>query len=518
MLFRSINSLRFSEKLLRAIVRNFQTLMIQSTGEALETAVGAFGESLGASACFICGRHLENRSKQTFKPTQVWVKYSQNSEQVVAQCETFSRALSEYPAWKRRIEVGLPIQWTSAGSPREVEEISLLQDLEALNILPITVRGEIWGALCILFKERGEAAEAVEMEAMRLASLFVGTAVELRSQQKRLSESEERYRGIFSQAYDAIFLVDDHCHIWDANERGFAILQCSKFDLLTKTVSDFCTPRTLAQLRVARKELLELGSISLSTEVKGLEGTLLPVEVSAKCVLESPRTYQCVVRDISIHRQMQQYLLEQIEAERTRFGQEIHDGVCQDLKSLDIQMQILLNQVESSAPALVDLVKSLGKICNDLVGQAYGVARGLLPPAVGKSSTRETLKCLVEESKSIYNCAIFAEGFEDIPDLEKRVVAHVYRIMQEAIKNGIIHGGATEIRVVATTTTQSLSIKIVDNGIGMKNKPKAGHVGGMGIAVMRSRAASIGGFLDVVDTGDSGCVVKLVVPLLIKET
>lgn len=510
------DSLQFSEKLLRAIVRNFQTLILQSTSQLLEKAVGAFGESLGASACFISVRHLESRSKQSFKPTQVWVKYSQSMDQEIPKCEEFSRALSEFPAWKRRIEAGLPIQWsrTRGGG----EENTLLQNLLALNILPVTVRGELWGALCFLFKERGEGAEAVEMEAMRLASLFVGTAVELRSQQQRLSESEERYRGIFSQAYDAIFLVDEHCHIWDANERGFAILQCSKFDLLTKTVSDFCTPRALAQLRVARNELHERGSISFSTEIKGLEGNVLPVEVSAKRVLDSPGTYQCVVRDISIHRQMQQYLLEQIEAERTRFGQEMHDGVCQDLKSLDIQIQILLNQIETSAPAQIDFVKSLGGTCNNLVRQAYRVAQGLLPPAVGIRSTRETLFCLLEESKSIYNCAIVLEGFDGIPDLGKRGVAHVYRIIQEAIKNAIFHGSATEIRVVVATTGKLLSVKIVDNGTGMKDTPEPSHIGGMGIAVMRSRAASVGGFLDVMGTPGTGFTVEIVVPLPIEET
>ena len=73
-----INSLQFSEKLLRAIVRNFQTLMLQTTSQLLEKAVGAFGESLGASACSISVRHLESRSKQSFKPTQVWVRHSRS--------------------------------------------------------------------------------------------------------------------------------------------------------------------------------------------------------------------------------------------------------------------------------------------------------------------------------------------------------------------------------------------------------------------------------------------------------
>jgi signal transduction histidine kinase len=61
-------------------------------------------------------------------------------------------------------------------------------------------------------------------------------------------------------------------------------------------------------------------------------------------------------------------------------------------------------------------------------------------------------------------------------------------------------------------------VKIVDNGTGMKDTPEPSHIGGMGIAVMRSRAASVGGFLDVMGTPGTGFTVEIVVPLPIEET
>jgi signal transduction histidine kinase len=88
--------------------------------------------------------------------------------------------------------------------------------------------------------------------------------------------------------------------------------------------------------------------------------------------------------------------------------------------------------------------------------------------------------------------------------------SNIYRIAQESIRNAIKHSRCSHIRVELQSSGSRLLLTIEDNGIGFA---RDGRAGGFGLAIMKHRARSIGGTLEIASDKGSGTRVQLSVPL-----
>jgi signal transduction histidine kinase len=87
---------------------------------------------------------------------------------------------------------------------------------------------------------------------------------------------------------------------------------------------------------------------------------------------------------------------------------------------------------------------------------------------------------------------------------------HLLRILQEAFTNILKHSGADKIHLSAEPVGDHFRIVIEDNG---QFQPQAEAVeAGHGLRNMRSRAAKLGGSLDVEAIGSGGCRIILSFP------
>ena len=126
---------------------------------------------------------------------------------------------------------------------------------------------------------------------IREGSMLVGAVVAFRDITRRkraeeaLRESEERYRRIFNNSYDAIFLVDiAQDKILDANEEARRMLGYSQDELARLSVSDI-HPYEMPKLREFARQVSERGrwhTDELTCLAKS--GEFIPAELSASAV------------------------------------------------------------------------------------------------------------------------------------------------------------------------------------------------------------------------------------------
>jgi signal transduction histidine kinase len=96
---------------------------------------------------------------------------------------------------------------------------------------------------------------------------------------------------------------------------------------------------------------------------------------------------------------------------------------------------------------------------------------------------------------------------------EPEVAAVVLRVLGEALANVDRHAAAAHVVVTLDGDDGALALTIEDDGRGMEALDEAGPGGGhFGIALMRERAASIGGRLTVGPGAAGGTRVRLEVP------
>jgi PAS domain S-box-containing protein len=122
-----------------------------------------------------------------------------------------------------------------------------------------------------------------------------------------LQESEERYRTLFNQAGDAIFLINTDNKIRDVNHRGCQMLQLPREEIIGKSYLDFVHP-DYREDSIKRKHGLLAGKTYESYEKIFVRssGIPFPVEINATSIQlqnGTPKYFQSIVRDITERKQ-----------------------------------------------------------------------------------------------------------------------------------------------------------------------------------------------------------------------
>ncbi|MFP4395295.1 MAG: PAS domain S-box protein [Anaerolineales bacterium] len=162
----------------------------------------------------------------------------------------------------------------------------------------------------------------------------LGVAIDitdLKEAEAALRESESRYRRLFEQATDAIFVerVADS-RIVDVNARACELLGYTREELLAMTVDDIKVVQgAIAQAgdqdSIIQRELALYGDHPFEAYGVRQDGTLVPVEVSlSRLDYQGEALVLSIVRDITERKQaekVQQRLLERVQAQARRTHQ-----------------------------------------------------------------------------------------------------------------------------------------------------------------------------------------------------
>ncbi len=204
-----------------------------------------------------------------------------------------------------------------------------------------------------------------------------------------------------------------------------------------------------------------------------------------------------IQRQMEIFRQAERQRL--LDDERNRIMRDVHDG----LGGLLIHAVSLVEQGECT-PEL-----------NEVLTHALTDLR-LIVSSLGPNPSR--LAALVANYRHLHTrlnsdrgCE-FSWRIDSISDLDISPTRSlmILRILQEALTNVSKHARATRVSIaISQSEPKTLYLTVKDNGVGIDAAEP--DRSGRGLANMRSRAASLGGTLEIRDHGH-GTVVSLVLP------
>ncbi|MDE5594874.1 MAG: sensor histidine kinase [Muribaculaceae bacterium] len=202
-----------------------------------------------------------------------------------------------------------------------------------------------------------------------------------------------------------------------------------------------------------------------------------------------------------IGQQLTAQYIEGLENERRRMSRELHDGVCNDL--LAIQMNISNGQSIDTTARLIDS-------CRESVRR---ISHELMPPEFAYATIDEVIRYYVAKQAEAnkehialsYTSAAVGRDWASVPD---SVALEVYRIVQEAVGNAVRHSGASEIIVRLELSSDGLSLTVNDNGTFVAASRK-----GLGLDSMRRRANSINGSVSIESGNGAGTEVHLTVKI-----
>jgi PAS domain S-box-containing protein len=362
-------------------------------------------------------------------------------------------------------------------------------------------------------RRRDGTSVDVEASCRQLAGNFglmlisVRDITQRRRDEVRLKESEARYRSILQMLPDNLFRIDTAARITDLKSGSPALFPLPAKRIVGKTLAELLPPR-IAEL-IREKCRATLAGARLQTCRFSLGASDDQREFEARMVPYGGDEVLAIVRDVTDQKVLEERLVQLAEHEQKRLAMELHDGLCQDLKSLEFEAVLLEDYLTDLKPAVAAHAATLGRQANRAVRAVYAIMRGLLPVGLddsGFAGAIYTLASEMEEQSRIGIQRRIQASLEVSRDFE---AYQLYRIAQEALGNAVRHARPTWIRVYWGEEDGQAVLCIEDNGSGFVARQTAPEVNGMGMTVMRSRAQAIGAFFDLHSRPGQGTCVRV---------
>jgi signal transduction histidine kinase len=233
-----------------------------------------------------------------------------------------------------------------------------------------------------------------------------------------------------------------------------------------------------------------------------------------------------------------------VESERLTISRELHDDVAQELTAQGFQVQLVQRQLQQAAaqvPAKVhDSLQALAENNASILRSVRDISRNLRPEtlyAIGFIAALEAFTTKLQQQypgvriviDATENHEPVAERLEsqlnDMADIPR---LHLFRAIQECIRNAIKHSKAKQIEVIFCHAPQHITIQIQDNGQGfpwttMPSDDWLVHHGHLGLVGLKERLLELGGSVRLENRvgptgGCNGACVSITLPHATSQT
>jgi PAS domain S-box-containing protein len=224
-------------------------------------------------------------------------------------------------------------------------------------------------------------------------------------------------------------------------------------------------------------------------------------------VLRGERFWLTMLQDATARRQLEREVLEASNREQQRIGNDLHDGLGQELTGIALLLRGLENRAEREAPALSQSIEEVALLVNDAIFTTRALARGLSPVTFDRGGLALALEELARRLSAMFHIAVRCEADEGLDrGLESVNALHLYRIAQEAVTNAAQHGNAGHVQITLKGDGERGLLRIEDDGTGFN--PAIPQSKGLGLRIMHYRAQMMTGSLRVESGHGPGTVVS----------
>jgi len=194
-------------------------------------------------------------------------------------------------------------------------------------------------------------------------------------------------------------------------------------------------------------------------------------------------------------RQAQREVVEISELERQRIGQDLHDSLGQTLTGLAMLSKVLAGRLAARSAPEADSAAEISRLLKQTVAHAREVAHGLSPLEIRTAGLNVALESMAATVSELYgiDCGFRGEG--TLPLLSESTASHLYRIAQEAVSNAIRHARARRVAIALRADGAAVALTVDSDGLELP--ARLDRTKGLGLRIMRYRAAAIGASLAI---------------------
>ena len=344
------------------------------------------------------------------------------------------------------------------------------------------------------------------------ANQVVVSAVDITERQRleaRLQVELQRNRSYLRHAVNGVHVLDGAGRLVAASQSFCESLRYGLEELLGRDPTLWDARLDPVQLAAKLAELLGGERLRYETVHRRRDGSLIDVEIVASAfeVDGAPYIY-CSARDLTEIKQLERELLDAATREQRRLGQEMHDGLGQELTAAALTAEALAARARRDGLGDAADLLELGMDIRRCIATARAIVRGLSPLAeVGENLAIGLAELAKRKAIAGVEIVVNADPATDL-GLSVDARGHLFRIAQEALQNALKYARATRIDITLSVDAADICLSVGDDGVGMP----AVAAGGYGMHTMRYRARALRGRLTIAPRRGGGTLVGCCVP------
>ncbi len=370
----------------------------------------------------------------------------------------------------------------------------------------------------------------------KFGHLFNEMATKLEQTISRLRLSESKYRQIFENSRDCIFVTDTQCNIIDINTAGKKLFGLDTgTDVDQETVNGCQAMSNIHEDPAFKEDMEKKGYVrDYETWVQRPDGSTRHCILTANTRFDDQEKfvgYEGILRDITEEIQQQQAdrsfrkkLQEEVvlaeERERRHMGQVLHEEMAQNLALVNLKLQEIGNKIqylpdnqrEDINEELEDirlLVKLMIRQIRTMIFDLYPIIldnQGLAPAMswYGDNFTRQT-----GIEVSVYGIA----GSLGLSDSQK---IYLFRSFKELLHNAWKHADTKEVVATVKKKGHHVRLTVDDAGKGFPAetiKQKTEEFKGIGLVSIREWITAINGTMSIESDLGKGTRISIDIPL-----
>lgn len=407
----------------------------------------------------------------------------------------------------------------------------VIEGIRSQLIVPLRSRGRVMGTLCIANRVPGKFHTG-DVALLSSIGNTLGAGLEnasllweMKQALTLLRQSEEKYRDLFENAYDAIWLHDLDGNMLGSNKACEKLTGYSSEEFKNIHICQLLSEYSRSCMEQIERGLILNEDVEYRCEGELIKkgGSTATVQITTSLIAHDGEVigFQHSARDITEERKLQEnlhYYLQQVtraqEEERKRIARELHDETLQNLIAISRQLEKI-----TSSDALweesIEVVRDFKKKIEVAVHEIRRFSHDLRPSVLDDLGLLPALELLADDLDKQGIATRFktvGEARRLVPEVE----VMLFRIAQEAVSNIWRHSQASAAELVIEFSDALVRLNISDDGKGFRLPQRVVDMAGLGklgLTGMYERAKLLGGNLMLTSKRGKGTTVTVEVPL-----
>ena len=335
---------------------------------------------------------------------------------------------------------------------------------------------------------------------------------------QKIERQAEIFHTMVHTAHEAVFLIDVNGIIQFVNPYAEKLFGYEVEELLNKNIKQLMPSPHREKHDNYIKKYLDTGVRNIIGSGRQLigqrkDGSQFPMYLSVgEIQLDHTHLFAGLIMDLSTQQKLQREILAIPAREQQRIGEELHDGLGQQLTGLSMLAQSLLNKATKPE---YELASQIANGLHEALTQVKALSRGMMPLQIFADGFKISIMEITKNIEKQSNIPIKLQIEDAVMLIDDATATHLYRIVQESLNNAVKHADASQIEVTLKSEQDHGILQIIDDGIGIPLDLEGST--GLGLNIMKHRCGLFDGEISINPDGDRGTKVTCRFPLKAEE-